>query len=122
MDHQLPVSTIYISAALAVAQEETPQWMSGVIIIRNPFYSLTAQIPMVEPTVRPSEVYEVWITYVGGGGSVGYMRQLFYSWREYEMQQDDVCVVVAFVNSGALTTAELAVASTGQTPVDPLSK
>lgn len=38
------------------------------------------------------------------------------------MQQDDVCVVVAFVNSSSLTTAELAAASTGQTPVDPLSK
>lgn len=42
MDHQLPVSTISISAALAVSQEETPQWMSGVIIIRNPFYSHSA--------------------------------------------------------------------------------
>lgn len=39
------------------------------------------------------------------------------------MQQDDLCVV-ALVNrsQNSLTTVELAAVSTGQTPVDPLSK
>lgn len=120
MDHQLPLSAIYISTASAVHREETPQCVSGVIIVRNPLYCLPLSNNNATTLCMKFEsLHELWWS--------RWMRWLgvaawWFTGRPWDAAGRRVCCCFVNGSQSLLTTEELAAASAGQTPVDPLSK
>ncbi len=114
-DHQLPmsaVSTVHLNCLDCL----TPQCMSGAIIIRKPLSPLSnSKNPKVESTVLPPAVNEVWTSYYELLWKLWMVARCGSCFPRDEGARCSrtLCVVVA---------VELAAASAGQTPFDPLSK
>lgn len=70
MDHQLPLSTIYISATVAINQEEAPQCTSGPIINQeSSLLSMNSQNHSASISRSLNDII---------GGCVGFMWQLLH--------------------------------------------